>query len=309
MIFFLTAIGLLVLSFLFSGLEAAWVALDRVRLQHRAAKNEGRARPMLAWDAASPQADLVMAWTSRLAAAGAFVLLAAGFSRLGAPVWAAPLVFIPVYALVVQLLARQVFRRLPFKVLSASWWLVTLAGSFWSLLARPAAALLRRVPREELSRAPAADELMSAAATAPEVSDLERGMLRSVLDFRRLAAGGLARPVADFPHAPADRTLADLLGDRTLADARLVVVTGPDGLPLGAMSCASAVLSGAPGARVQSFARPLLSFPGDLPGWKALAKLRRAPTPVAEVHDEDTGRFLGIITEESVVARLLGQTV
>jgi CBS domain containing-hemolysin-like protein len=60
---------------------------------------------------------------------------------------------------------------------------------------------------------------------------------------------------------------------------------------------------------VQSFARPLLSFPGDLPGWKALAKLRRAPTPVAEVHDEDTGRFLGIITEESVVARLLGQTV
>jgi CBS domain containing-hemolysin-like protein len=299
---------LLVLSFVFSGLEAAWVALDRVRLQHRAAKNEGRARQMLAWDAVSPRADLVIAWTSRLAAAGAFVLLALKLEALAAPLWVAPLVFVPLYALVVQLLARQVFRRLPFKVLSTSWWLVSLAGSFWSVLAGPAAALLRRVPREPLSRAPAAEELMTTAASAPEVSALELGMLRSVLDFRRLTAGTLARPVEVFPHAPADLMLAALLADRGLADARYVVVTGPDGSPLGAMSCAAAVLSGAPGARVQSFARPLASFAADLPAWKVLAKLRRAQTPVAEVHAE-SGKLLGIITEESVVARLLGQSV
>ena len=150
---------------------------------------------------------------------------------------------------------------------------------------------------------------MATAASAPEVSALELGMLRSVLDFRRLTAGGLARPVTDFPHAPADRTLAGLIADRALADARQVIVTGADGLPLGAMSCAAAALSGVPEARVQSFARPLLSFPADLPGWKALAKLRRAQTPVAEVRDEETGRLLGIITEESAVARLLGQAV
>ena len=300
---------LLVLSFVFSGLEAAWVALDRVRLQHRAAKNEGRARQMLAWDTASPQADLVMAWTSRLAAAAAFVLLAYDLDQIGAPSWIAPVVFVPIYALLVQLLARQVFRRLPFKVLSASWWIVSIAGSFWSLVARPAAALLRHVKREPLSRAPAADELVTMATTAPEVSPLELGMLRSVLDFRRLTAGGLARPVTDFPHAAADRTLADLLAERRLADASHVIVTGPDGMPLGAMSCAAAALSGAPGARAQSFARPLLCFPPDLGGWKALAKLRRAQTPVAEVRDEENGRLLGIVTEESVVARLLGQTV
>ena len=300
---------LLVLSFVFSGLEAAWVALDRVRLQHRAAKNEGRARPMLAWDASSPQADLVMAWTSRLAAAGAFVLLLSELSAFGAPAWLAPLVFVPVYALLVQLLARQVFRRLPFKVLSASWWLVSLAGSCWSLLAGPVAALLRRVPREPLSRAPCAEELLVTAASAPEVSALELGMLRSVLDFRRLTAGGLARPSRDFPHAPASLSLGEVLADRALAESRQVLVTGPDGMPLGAMSAAVAALSGAPGARAQSFARPLLSFSPDLPAWKVLAKLRRAPTPVAEVRDEETGRLLGIITEESAVARLLGQTV
>ena len=300
---------LLVLSFVFSGLEAAWIALDRVRLQHRAAKNEGRARQMLAWDSAAPRADLVMAWTSRFAAAAAFVLLATELAILDAPSWIAPVIFVTVYALVVQLLARQVFRRLPFKVLSASWWLVSIAGSFWLLLARPVAAWLRMVPPEPLSRAPATEELMSAAADAPEVSALELGMLRSVLDFRRLTAGGLARPITDFPHAPADRTLADLLSERAMADARQILVTGSDGSPLGAMSCAAAALSGAPGARAQSFARPLLCFPPDLGGWKALAKLRRAQTPVAEVRDEESGRLLGIVTEESVVARLLGQTV
>lgn len=306
---FTVAAALLVLSFIFSGLEAAWVALDRVRLRHRAAKQEGRALQMLAWDASSPQADLAMMWTSRLAAAAAFVLLAAKLSLSGAPVWLLPVVFIPLYALAVQLLARQVFRRLPFKVLSYSWWLVSLAGSFWALLARPVAGLIRRAKPEPLTRPPAAEELLEIAETAPGISPLELAMLRSVLDFRGLTARGLARPVEQFPHAPAERTLAELLADRELADARYVIVVGADGLPLGAMSCSAAALSGAPGARAQSFAHQLMSLPGDLPGWETLAKLRRAQTPVAEVRDDDSGEFLGMITEENVVARLLGQSV
>jgi CBS domain containing-hemolysin-like protein len=306
---FAAIVVLLALSFVFSGLEAAWVALDRVRLQHRAAKNEGRARQMLSWDGSSPQADLVMMWTSRLAAAAAFVLLACELHYLGAAAWVATVVFVPVYALVVQLLARQVFRRLPFKVLSTLWWLVSLAGSFWSPLARPVAALLRRVKPEPLSRPPAAAELLAVAETAPGISPLELGMLRSVLDFRRLTAGSLARPVEKFPHAGADRTLAELLSERELADARHLLVVGADGLPLGAMSCGAAALTGASGARAQSFARPLISMPADLPAWKALAKLRSARTPVAEVRDEETGEFLGVLTEETAVARLLGQAV
>jgi CBS domain containing-hemolysin-like protein len=301
--------ALLALAFVFSGLEAAWAALDRVRLHYRAARNEGRAADMLAWDSVSPQVDLVMMWTSRVAAAAAFVLFAYNLSLYNAPSWLAPLVFVPLYALVVQLLARQVFRRLPFKVLSKLWWLVSLAGSFWSLLARPAAALFRLVRPEPLSRAPAAEELVAVAESAPEVSPLELGMLRSVLDFRRFTARGLARPPGSFPHAPADATLAELLAQREMADAGQVLVIGADGFPLGAMSCGAAALSGATNARAQSFARPLLSLPADLPSWKVLGKLRRAQTPVAEVRDEDSGEFVGILTEESVVARLLGQSV
>ena len=257
-------IALLVLAFVFGGLEAAWAALDRVRLHYRASRNEGSAVQMLAWDSVSPQVDLVMMWTSRVSAAAAFVLFAQRLSVLGAPLWLAPAVFVPVYALIVQLLARQVFRRLPFKVLSKLWWLVSLAGSFWLLLARPVAALLRHVKPEPLSRAPAAQELVAVAESAPEISPLELVMLRSVLDFRRFTAGGLARPPESFPYAAADTTLAELLAQRELADAGQLLVIGADGAPLGAMSCGAAALSGASNARAQSFARPLLSLPGDL---------------------------------------------
>jgi len=302
-------VALFVVSFLFSGLEAAWVALDRVRLRHRADAGNKRAQHMLAWDAVAPQADLVMMWTSRLAASAAFVFLASELQQKGAPPWIAPVAFALVYALLVQLLARQVFRRLPFKVLSRSWYLVTLAGSFWSLLARPAAVLLRRIKEEPLSRRPAGEELLAVAADAPGISLLELTMLRSVLDFRRLTAGGLALPVERFSRADADETLGELLSDRKTADARHTLVLGADDLPLGVMSCGAAALSGALSARAQSFARPLLTLPPDLPAWKALAKLRRAQTPVAEVRDDDSGAFLGVLTEETAVARLLGQAV
>jgi putative hemolysin len=302
-------VALCAVSFLFSGLEAAWVALDRVRLRHRADAGNRQARHMLAWDAVSPRAELVMMWTSRVAAGASFVLLAAELRENGTPAWVAPVAFALVYALVLQLLARQVFRRLPFKVLSRSWYLVTLAGSFWSLLARPAAGPLRLIKPEPLTRVPAGEELLLAAGEAPGTSPLELNMLRSVLDFRRLTAGGLALPVARFSCAPADRTLGELLTDRQKSDARHTLVIGADGLPLGVMACGAASLSGALNARAQSFARPLLTLPADLPAWKALAKLRRAQTPVAEVRDVDDGTWVGILTEETVVARLLGQAV
>jgi CBS domain containing-hemolysin-like protein len=299
---------LLVGAFVFSGLDAAWQALDRVRLRHRADKGNRRAKAMMAWEKVRPQADLVLAWTSHAFGAAALAVLAmsATAQRLW---WLVPLVFLPVYALLVGVLARHVFRRLPFVVLSRLWWLVSLAGSFWAPLARPVARLIRRVPPDPLPRAAAADELLNLAETTEGVSPLEQSMLRSVLDFRRMTAGSLALPVDHFPRASADAPLTELLADRKLADATHTLVIGSDGLPLGAMSCGSAALSGALSARAQSFARPLASFDADLPAWKALSKLRRAQTPVAEVRDEETGRFLGIITEESVVARLLGQAV
>lgn len=295
-------------SFVFSGLDAAWHALDRVRLRHRADKGSRPARAMLAWEAVRPRANLVLAWTSHALGAGALAVLAS--SATGRRLWwLVPLVFVPAYTLLAGVLARHVFRRLPFVVLSRLWWLIAPAGSWWAPLARPVARLLAAVPADPLPRPVAGAELAALAEKTEGVSPLELSMLRSVLGFRQLTAGDLAWPPSHFACAPADMELARLLADRRAADAAYTLVVGSDGLPLGAMSCGPAALSGALSARAQSFARPLACFGADLPAWKALARLRRAQTPVAEVRDSATGRFVGILTEESVVARLLGQAV
>lgn len=302
---------LFVTAAVFSALEAAWQTLDRVRLRHRADKGNRLAMQMMAWDASRPQADLALGWTAHALAAGSLAALAAEAStRAGGEFWwAAPLAFLPAYAVLARAVPRQVFSRKPFVVLSRLWWLAAFAGSAWAPLARPVAALLRRIKPGALPSPSAAERIMDLASRCEGISALERSMLRSVLDFRRLTAGGLALPAASFPSVPHDRTLANMLGDRKLAEARHTLVIGADGLPLGVMSCGAAALSGALSARAQSFARPMLSLPEDLPAWKALASLRRSPTPVAEVRDEATGRLIGILTDQSVVARLLGQAV
>jgi putative hemolysin len=311
MMMFAGAALLLMAAFILTGLEAAWLALDPVRLRHRAEKGDRRARQMMAWAAVRPQADLALAWSSRTCAASALVLFSAGLTSPagGAAWWVAPLVFVPVYALLVEVIARQVFRRLPFVVLSRLWMLVSVAGSLWAFLALPVARWLRRVPADPLPRLPAATELEDLAARTEGISSLEQSMLRSVLNFRRLTAGGLALSVNHFPHAASDVSLGEMLAVRDLAEAELTLVLGPDGIPLGAMSCGETALTGALTARAQSFARPLLSFHADMPAWSALIQLRRARTSVAEVREEESGRFLGVVTEKSVVARLLGQAV
>lgn len=302
---------LLAASAVFCGLDAAWQALDPLRLRHRADKGNRQAAQMLAWRAVRPQADLVLAWTSRALAAGALVVLSAEAATRAAGKfwWAAPLIFLPVYALFVQTVPRQIFRRLPFVILARMWWLVSLAGSFWAPLARPVAALLRGMREDAIPRMPVAEEVMTLALQCRDVSPLERTMLRSVLDFRHLTAKDLAVPLEDFPHVSADVPLGEVLSERVAGAARFTLVVGADGLPLGAMSCGAAALSDSMNVRAQSFARAMLTFPAGLSAWRVLKDLRRSSTPVADVRDEATGRVLGVVTEQSVVARLFGEPV
>lgn len=302
---------LLAAAFGFSGLDASWQSLDRVRLQARADKNERRARQMLAWFETGSRPVLVLGWSANLLAALSLVALMAGARPLdsGVSFCAASVLFAAVYVFASQAVARLLFSRCPYRLLSRWWWLVVTSASLLAAPARIVDRLLRRLPAKPLPATPVASELLSLTENVEGISALEQSMLRSVLDFRRLTAGDLALPISAFACVAADRPLASILSERPLAEARHTFVTGADGRPLGAMSCGAAALSGALSARAQSFARPLLSFHAALSAWDALTKLRHAPTPVAEVKDRETGTTVGFLTEQTVVARLLGQAV
>ena len=307
----LLAAILLAGAFVFAGLDAAWQALDRVRLRQRADAGKKQARQILCWEQARPQTDLALAWSGHALAAAALVTFAAGVSAQPGDGLRSlvPLVFVPVYAMFAQVLPRQIFRRMPFFVLSRLRWLVELAGSFWAPLASPASRFLRCIKPDPLPRRPAGEELLSMVGKIDGISPLEQSMLHSVLGFRLFTAAGLALPIDGLPRVSADCCIGEMLADRRLVESKHVLVMDAAGSPLGVISCGEAALSGAFSARAQSFARPLLSFPDSMPAWKVLASLRCSPTAVAEVRDDSSGLPVGIVTGESVIARLLGQAV
>ena len=308
---FVLSVLLLSGAFVFSGLDAACLSLDRVRLRARADKNDRRARQIIAWLESGSSPLLVLGWAANVFAALSLVALLAGADPSGGPAFfcVASAGFVVVYAIAVQVVARQLFSRFPFRCLSWWWWLVVAVSSLLAAPARVVDRVLRRFRSKPFPEPPVASELLALAKKIEGISPLEQSMLRSVLDFRRLTAADLALPLSAFACVAADRPLASVLSQRPLAEARHTFVTAADGRPLGAMSCGAAALSGALSARAQSFARPLLSFTAPLPAWDVLVKLRRAPTPVAEVIDRDSGTTVGFLTEQTVVARLLSQAV
>ncbi len=297
------------LAFLYSGLAAALPALHPVRLEHRARRGDHHARALQQWVRASPEAPVVLWLAAGLCSAAVMALLFLECWILGGPKtsWLAPAIFLPVQVLAVDLLARQVFRRCPFRVLCSLWWLVVAARGLLAPAARLLHDLVARMPSRPLPRPDSAAELLRITASIPTVSSTELEMVRSVLAFRALTAADLAQPLGSMPQVPAESTLAEAVARREIQSRRHVIVMGADGQPLGAANPGEAVQSGATSARMQSFARPLISIAADMPAWDVLTKLRRAQTPVALIHALDGESLLGMVTEETVTSRLLGR--
>lgn len=300
---------LALLAFLYAGLASAVPGLDPVRLRYQARKGDRRARQLLACRQNAGEYGMALSLAAALCSAGALAILFWQAEQRLDPgaAWIAAAIYVPVQALLIDLGARQIFRRRPAVGLAGLWVMVAAARSLLSPVVRPLAGMLDKTASVPLSRPDAGEELLSVARLIPTVSPLEMRMIEGVLRFRSLRAADLAVSLRDLPTVEAEATLAEVVSRPGMLDRRHVVVMAADGRPLGAMNPGDALRSGATSARVQSFARPLLSMAGDLPAWDVLIKLRRGQTPVGIVHDESGEAILGVVTEDLVVARLLGQ--
>ncbi len=160
------AIGLcLLVSFLYSGVEAGLLTLSRVRLQ-------GRVR---AGDPAAMRLERLLSHPERLLAT---VLLVTNFAdvaalvlitdalvrRLGSPegYLVAFGVLLPVYLIGVQLIPKSLFRRFPYRALAALAGLLEISGKVLTPLLHLGSALARVLAR----RSPVAGEPGAAVAAA-----------------------------------------------------------------------------------------------------------------------------------------------
>jgi putative hemolysin len=314
----------LLVSFLYSGIEAGLLSISRARVRSHVHRGEAGA-VRLSRLLAHPERLLVaVLLVTNFADVAALILLTEGFVHRMGP-WgyaAAGVALLPVYVLGVQLLPKSLFRRFPYRAL------VMLAGllewTFWLLAPvltvgswiwrrwgpKMAEGETRRpglfVAREEFKTLAAEGERTGALTGA------ERSMIHNVVDFTSLHAREVMAPPPEpwrlAPRRSTPETLGDLLTFARAHQQDHLPVVDASGKLVALVDVFGLLLDRDPKRPADSLLRrrPLVVSPKDA-AHRVLRRLRAARIPAAAVV-EGEDQFVGIIRARDLLQRLVRGT-
>ncbi len=303
----------LAVSFLFSGMEAGLLSVNPVRVRHQAERGDKSAivlQRMLVRGQRMFMTVLVVTNFMNICALvlGARILT----ERLGN--WGYPVLLaiaIPVYVVLVEALAKSIFRRFPHRLLAvvlpllrvASWLFAPLMA-LGGLIAKffPGLRLKRRsslfVAREHFKN------LTSLSERHGGLAPIERRMIHGVVDFRGVTVSEVMLPMDQValvePSAPVKAVLE--IGRSRGLDR--VPVVGPDGKLVGLVNLFEILVDRAEYRGVGPYVRRLISVSPGERAYSVIRKLRAARLRMAAVVDR-SGMPLGVVTEEALVGRLV----
>ena len=315
----------LLVSFLYSGIEAGLLSVDRVRLRSRV-KQGDRAAIRVARLLSQPGRLLAtVLLVTNFADVAALILitntLALRFGGRG--IVAAGAFMLPVYLLGVQLLPKSLFRRFPYRALAALAGLLELTSRMLSPLldagswlysryaapldpSEPTAQQIRHglfVAREEFRSLADEGELTGALSPA------EHRMIDNVLDFGTLGVSDLMDAAPEPLIASEEMRVVDLL---EIARARnllhLPVTKSVAGELIALVDVSTVVFDRNPlrSAATAYFRRaPMVVAPGEA-AHRVLRRLRAARLNAAAVVDGT--RLVGIVRTTALLQRLVRGT-
>lgn len=309
----LTVALCLLVSFVFSGIEAGILSVNRVRLKHRV-KLRDRAALRLNRLLEQPERLLVTVLVvTNLMNIFAITLITQEFvARFGGRGY--PLVlaaFLPVYLLGLELLPKSLFRRFPYRALAALTGPLRLAD----LLLSPMHAAGAAVSRMLFKKRPAPERKLFVAredfkyltiesertgALGPE----ERQMIHNVVDFRAVMAKDVMVPLADVRTIAVEADLAELLAASRATGFERWPVVAAGGEITGLVLIFDVALDGRKDGPLEPFQRRIVKVAENEPAYSVLRKLRAARITVAVVSDAQ-GKQLGIVTWEDLIRRLV----
>jgi len=307
---------LLVVAFLFSGVEAGILSMNRVRLRHRV-KQRDRAALKLERLLARPERLLITVLVvTNLASVFAVTLAAEEWvSAYGQKGYFLTLaVFLPIYLFGVELLPKALFRRFPYRAVA---WLAE-PLRLADLLLTPLHALSGGLSRILGAEAQEGQKLFVAredfkyltieTERAGELSQVERKMIHGVVDFRTVTARDVMIPIEQVKAISAGADLSELIakGKETHLD-RWPVQT-ENGTFSGIVNMLDVALSGREGGRADSLQRRIVKLAPNEPAYTVLHKLRAGRSRMAAVLGPD-GKPIGIVTWEDVVMRLVKSAI
>ena len=303
----------LLLSFVFSGIEAGIFSVNRVRLAHRA-KQRDRAALILQGLLANPDRMLVtVLMVTNLANIFALVLgtrlLVSGMGRNGYLLALA--IYLPVYLFGLELLPKSLFRRFPYRALA----LLSGPLRFLDLLLTPAHWLGMAAQRLLFgARSPAQQRLFlgredfkymtSESERSGAISTTERRMIDNVVDFRAVTAKDVMMPIDPAEVIRANEPISRLLAsDLKRGPVRWLVSDEQEEIT-GVVDAFEVLLDGRRDVDAGACQRRVVTVGANEPAFSVLWKMRAARSTVAVVRGPGA-RPIGRVSWENLIRRLV----
>jgi len=303
----------LLVSFLFSGIEAGIFSVSQVRLRHRIKRREPTALRVEALLEEPGRLLLTVVIVTNLMNIFAITLATTDFvSRWGVIGYALSLViFLPLILFVLELFPKSLFRRFPYSALALLSWPVRIAELTLSPLLRwekeVTENLMPAIATEESRRLfPSREEFKESLVENEKtgaISPLERELIHDVVDFHAMTARELMRPLTDFPSVPHTLEVEALIEASQDGAIDRFLVRSETGNIEGIVHLFDVLLDREPRGQASAFARPLSTIAAHEKGGRLLRRIRAARTSVALVMDGDIP--LGLIERESRYRRML----
>lgn len=302
-----------VVSFVFSGIEAGLLAIDPVRLRAHAKRQELDAlrldrllkhpeRLLVTVLLVTNMVDIValIVLTHRLVRSFGY----AGF-------FVALVLALPIYAFVLSVLPKSLFRRFPFRALArlggllqiatiVLWPILELGKWFGGLLIPKRKSEHARIfaAREELKQITAQSEKEGSLTTT------ERVMIHNVVDFTSVKARDVMVPLARVVTIePTTATEKILELSATKQIDRFPVVT-KHGEAIGLVNVLDILFDRTPVASVNKHVRRIVTAREDESAYHLIQRLRAARLGLAAVVNQKR-KLTGIVTAEELIKRLV----
>jgi CBS domain containing-hemolysin-like protein len=310
-------LGLLIclaVSFVFSGVEAALLSLNRVRLKHLARQKDKAARRLQNLVEQPTRLLVTVLFVTNFLNITALVLLATQMVTWFGP-WGyvvTLLIALPLFLLVVELLPKSIFRRLSYRTLASLAVWVEVASQaltpFIHVGNRITRSVLRVkepdeifVAREDLKYATAEIERMGM------LSSIERQMIHNVVDFRSVKVRDVMVPVEQVVFVSPDSSAEEVVELSKQTQFDRFPMRDAAGKIIGLVNVFDLIVERRSGAIGRNYLRRMLSVGPDEQAPIVLRRLRASPQSLAAVTDSG-GQPIGIVSAEDLLSPLVKVT-
>ena len=309
----LAVAALCALSFLFAGMEAGLLSVDPVRLRYEVKQRTRGARRLTRLLEHPERVLVTVLIVTNVADIFALLLstraLIGSFGRAGYVI--VVLAAAPIYLFLLGVLPKALFRRFPIRALGGMAGILTTASNLLRPLLMVGSQLGRLLlPRRKSDRArlfAAREELKQVAVQSEREGSLtatERAMIHNVVDFRKVRARDVMRPIAESlvvrPQTPA----SEIVELSRSSGMNCFPILSADGRAVGQISALDLLFERGALGPLASHTRRIISAEESEPAYRIIRRLRAARVGLAAIVDAER-RVIGIATDSELIRRLV----